>query len=595
MKIFCSITFFLMAFSVCTPHVAFGAEMCVSTPSEFQTALYNAEQNEEDDLIKVQQGTYSGYDLYYNLTKGHNITIQGGYTASCAARQVNPANTILDGSNVRRALWVFNTGGGNITVDGFTFQNGQSPTGGDGGGLYLLASHSTLAGNITITNNIVSSNVAENAGGGIWASSKSNPSGTAGTVTISNNIVSNNQASLGNYSQGGGIFAESYSFDGSSGDITIDDNVISDNASIYGGGIYALSYGPVGPGNVTITGNTVIGNSASGGNAGGIYADSHAVTANSGTVTISHNTITGNSTTGGNNLGNGGGIYAETNCATSGNGGYVLISENSIRGNSARVGGGVNVQTTSWSQAGGAARLVGNTITGNVTERYGGGAYLMTHSGSGTAGDIVLVNNLIAGNRTGEFFDGGGVSVRSWSSGSGTAGTITVTSNTVTANRANAGDGFAIRLENNTARFYNNIIRDNTPPLGWDIEFSNTGTPNAYNNNIGIAGGVSWTNSVGNINIDPNFRNPGAWNDNGTPSDLFDDAWTGGNFHLRYDSPCIDVGMNDAPAIKSTDIDKDPRIVDGDDNGSAVTDMGADEYVKRAGNAAALHLLLLSP
>jgi len=51
--------------------------------------------------------------------------------------------------------------------------------------------------------------------------------------------------------------------------------------------------------------------------------------------------------------------------------------------------------------------------------------------------------------------------LRSWAFGSGTAGTMTYTSNTVTANRANAGDGFYVLLENNAARFYNNIIRDN--------------------------------------------------------------------------------------------------------------------------------------
>jgi len=53
----------------------------------------------------------------------------------------------------------------------------------------------------------------------------------------------------------------------------------------------------------------------------------------------------------------------------------------------------------------------------------------------------------------------------------------------------------------------------------------------------------------------------------------------GGNYHLSASSPCIDVGTNAAPSIPSTDIDGDTRIIDGNDDGSAVVDMGADEVV----------------
>jgi len=229
-----------------------------------------------------------------NVLKEHDITVRGGYTAGCASRQLDPANTILDGSNVRRPLWLFSSNGGNIAIDGFTIRNGKSPSTGDGGGLYLIVSHATQSGDITVTNNIIVSNAAENNGGGIYAKSQSNPNGTAGSVTISNNTITNNQAFGQTYAHGGGVYAESYSFDGSSGDVIVTDNTVAGNTSTYGGGIWAWSYGPVGPGNVTVTDNFVEGNTATGGNAGGIYADSHAVTADSGTVTVSRNTVINN-------------------------------------------------------------------------------------------------------------------------------------------------------------------------------------------------------------------------------------------------------------------------------------------------------------
>ena len=284
-------------------------------------------------------------------------------------------------------------------------------------------------------------------------------------------------------------------------------------------------------------------------------------------------------------------MYAETNCATSGMGGEVLLSENIVSGNSARVGGGVYAETVSFTQTGGVIRLYNNTITGNTTERDGGGIWALTQTSSGTAGNIILANNVIAGNRTGESFTGGGAWLRSWAFGSGTAGTMTYTSNTVTANRANVGDGFYVLLENNAARFYNNIIRDNKYPLGWDIDMSGTGTTSAYNNNNGSVYG-SWTNSGNNINLNPKFKNPGAWNNNSTPLNPFDDTWLGGNFHLRSDSPCIDAGMNGAPEILTHDFEGDQRVVDGDDNGSALTDIGADEFVRQVDGIAAIILLL---
>ncbi|MHC4500701.1 MAG: right-handed parallel beta-helix repeat-containing protein, partial [Planctomycetota bacterium] len=78
----------------------------------------------------------------------------------------------------------------------------------------------------------------------------------------------------------------------------------------------------------------------------------------------------------------------------------------------------------------------------------------------------------------------------------------------------------------------------------------------------------------GNIDIDPNFVDPGHWDDANTPADPNDDFFVTGNYHLLPISGCIDVGDNlSVPPESTTDIDGEERIFDD------TVDMGADEVV----------------
>ncbi|MFQ6036314.1 MAG: right-handed parallel beta-helix repeat-containing protein, partial [Sedimentisphaerales bacterium] len=81
---------------------------------------------------------------------------------------------------------------------------------------------------------------------------------------------------------------------------------------------------------------------------------------------------------------------------------------------------------------------------------------------------------------------------------------------------------------------------------------------------------------AGNIDADPLFVQPGYWDDGGSPQDSSDDFWVEGDYHLLWDSPCVNAGD---PAITydivKTDIDGQPRIIDGR------VDMGCDELDSR--------------
>ncbi len=75
----------------------------------------------------------------------------------------------------------------------------------------------------------------------------------------------------------------------------------------------------------------------------------------------------------------------------------------------------------------------------------------------------------------------------------------------------------------------------------------------------------------GNIDVDPLFIEQGYWDAN--------DVWIDGDYHLLLGSPCIDAGdPNYIPEPNETDLDGKPRVLDGDNDGVPVVDMGAYEY-----------------
>jgi serine protease len=289
-----------------------------------------------------------------------------------------------------------------------------------------------------------------------------------------------------------------------------------------------------------------------------------------GPALIEGNRVTGNFSC------NGGGIEAEFSSATirnnivadnrpncsggPGGGGILLLGagtakvlNNTITGNLTATtadGGGISLF------AAGAPTISGNVISNNATQpgASGGGISL------GNTSNALITNNLIVGNSASR---GGGIN---WLVPAGEPGP-NVVNNTLADNTAASGsavfaDGFdeATRLTNNIlvgsgsqAVLECGDLNDPNPPLITYNDVFNAGSGPRY-------GGIcsDQTGQNGNISADPQFVDPAA-----------------GNYHIQVGSPVVDAGLNEgAPA---TDIDGNPRPLDGNGDGDAVVGIGADE------------------
>lgn len=271
---------------------AWAANHDVSNATELEDALDAAENNGDDDTIRIARGTYNG-NFSYSSSEGYTITVLGGYDAMFCVRDVDPKNTVLDGQNSGRTLTLCDFAGGDITVDGLTVRNGNDAY---GAGMLLRCDKSAA--------------------------------GDLGAITITNNLITDNTAWAGTY-YGGGVYLYSQAGAGDSADITFTGNVITGNtAGQFGGGVYiwSLSDSLGQSGKITFTNNVFAGNTASTHYGGGLYirADVDETSYTCGDVNICNNTFTGN--TAGSR---GGGLYLGVD------NGMVRVYNNIIWGNSA--------------------------------------------------------------------------------------------------------------------------------------------------------------------------------------------------------------------------------------------------------------------
>ena len=192
---------------------------------------------------------------------------------------------------------------------------------------------------------------------------------------------------------------------------------------------------------------------------------------------------------------------------------------------------------------------------GNSAAVSGGGMH-------NAASSPTLINLVLSGNHTeGE---GGGI----YNEGS----FAVITNCTLSENDAVLEGGGMHNAWGSDPTLTNCILWGNQDVGGTDesaqIQHSHSGTTT-----INCSCLEGWTGSLGgtgNIGGDPRFVDAdGADNVSGTADD---------DLHLSADSACIDQGDNTVVTV-TTDLDGNPRIADGDFDGTATVDMGAYEFL----------------
>jgi len=193
--------------------------------------------------------------------------------------------------------------------------------------------------------------------------------------------------------------------------------------------------------------------------------------------------------------------------------------------------------------------VVTNCIFSGNSASYGGGMY-------NDEGNPIVTNCTFSGNLASS--SGGGL-YDDYDSSS------TVTNCTFIGNSA-GGYGGGAYFRYKTSTLTNCIFWGNTAPTGSQIQYfyEPSSATVTYSD---VQGG--WP-GVGNTDADPCFVYAGYWDVN--------DMWVEGDYHLLAGSPCIDAGdPNYVAGPNETDLDGNPRVVDGDNDGNSVLDMGAYE------------------
>ena len=488
------------------------------------------------NCVIVSNSAVYGYGGGLFLENADHSTLEDNVVAGNDATSADGGGVSFWGSN--NALLTGNVISGNLVYYG------------SGGGVHFRESD-----NVTLRGNTISHNIAAGSGGGLYVFD-------CDDATLSDNIVYSNTASLAGKGYGGGLYL-GYLAGLSMASNTVQGNKASVAGTGYGGGLYLEQTS----GAVTLTGNRILSNTAS---TAGHGWGGGACFWNVDDATLDSNTVQGNraSISGGGYSGNGGGleIYYSDNLA---------LNDNTFVGNTAGTSG------DSWGGALGLefshhAVLSGNTVRGNVANSTGkgtgGGLYIELSDHAALSGNVI-VSNTAALNPAAVGW-GGGLVLESCRA-------FTLTNNVVAANQANSqGSGLWFEGDGGnptSGRLLHTTIADNHSSgqgvflaphvtlaltntiiaghagVGITVTAGSTATQEAtlwHNSGLDVGGGGRVTTGTVNIQGDPAFVDPSAW-----------------DYHLTEGSPAINAGVD---AGVTTDIDGQARDAD--------PDIGADEF-----------------
>lgn len=234
----------------------------------------------------------------------------------------------------------------------------------------------------------------------------------------------------------------------------------------------------------------------------------------------------------------GGGMY-DDGYATGGTSSPVLTNVSFV-GNVARHGGGMH---NDGSNRGESSPMLTNVLfSGNQASRRGGGMYNDgSHDGESSP---TLTNVTFGGNRAS--YGGGGMFNEASDMASGTCD-MELT-NVVMWGNAAGSYGEQLYHDYGTLVLSYSLVQSGTNQIQGDVTYGD-----------------------GILTVDPQFVNPITAT--AAPT-------TAGDYRLTAASPAVDAGYNDVVAQLS-DLDGNPRKVDGDGDDSVVVDMGAYELQKR--------------